>query len=282
MTPNAKASIESIPIFGFDNPEDIVLIPGTEWIVSAGYAHGALRRPRSFFVNVRTHEVRPAFPGNCAFDLDRDRFGDIAPPEVISFHGLDVALDDDGRAILYQVNHPVVSEAGVAEGRESVEIFEIHMTPAGPTLRWRGAVTSPSWVTGNDVCALPGGGFALTNTAYRGVDAMPLLRAGHISGHVLEWRSRDEGWRVAEGTNLNAPNGVAASPDGQFLFVASWATGQLHRISRSDPHAATRTRAAKKRSLMAAAAARGRWRACGRPAESPGTGSRPAGRSSTG
>ena len=64
-----------------------------------------MKEARSFFVNVRTHALRPAYPENCVFDLDRERFGDIQPPEAIHFHGLDVVRDSSGTLVLYQVNH---------------------------------------------------------------------------------------------------------------------------------------------------------------------------------
>jgi hypothetical protein len=226
----------AVAVDGLANPEDIAIIPGSDWIVTSASAGGRIKEAQSFFVNIRTHEARPAYPRNCAFDLDRDRFGDMAPPEAIRFHGLDVAKTADGAITLYQVNHVVSTEPGHSVGRESIEVFHINMMAQGPSLRWRGAIPLPSWVIGNDCCALPEGGVAVTNTAFGGFEGFPMMLAGKSSGQVLEWHDRKQGWSVVEGTDLNAPNGIAVSANGKYYFICSWATKQLHRISRAEPH----------------------------------------------
>jgi hypothetical protein len=231
-------SVASVAVDGLANPEDLAIIPGTDWIVTSAAPSEQIKKARSFFVNIRTHEVRPAYPDNCAFDLDRERFGDIAAPEAIKFHGLDVVKAADGTIMLYQVNHALnVGPAGHAMGRESIEVFQIAMTPQGPSLRWRGAIPVPSWVIGNDCCGLPEGGVAVTNTTFGGMEGFPMMAAGKTSGQVLEWHDRKQGWSVVEGTDVNAPNGIAISSQGKYYFICSTATKQLHRISRSHPHA---------------------------------------------
>ena len=228
---------------GLANPEDLATIPGTDWIITsaAPNEHAApsepIKKTRSFFVNTRTHEARPAYPDNCTFDLDRERFGDIAPPEAVKFHGLDVIKAEDGTLTLYQVNHALnVGPAAHTVGRESIEVFQIAVTPHGPSLRWRGAIPVPSWVVGNDCCALPEGGVAVTNTSFGGMEGFPMMAAGKSSGQVLEWHDRKQGWSVVEGTDVNGPNGIAISSQGKYYFICSTATKQLHRISRSNPH----------------------------------------------
>jgi hypothetical protein len=223
-----------VVIRGVQNPEDFAVIPGTEWVVTAAKSGAIFEEARSFFVNLRTHEVRPAYPENCVFDLDHERFGEISPPEAVHFHGLDVVRGADGVLTLYQVSHPLSSGPRKGAGRESVEIFEIVVGAEGPSLVWRGAVVAPSFVNGNEVCALPEGGFALTNFALGAM--FSLVAAKGSSGHILEWRDRDSGWRIVEGTDVNAPNGAAISPDEAYYFIASWATQQVHRVSRENPH----------------------------------------------
>ena len=58
---------------------------------------------------------------------------------------------------------------------------------------------------------------------------------GESSGHVLEWGGDPKLWHIVPGTDVNAPNGIALSPDGDSYFIVSWATKQLHKISRSQP-----------------------------------------------
>src|SRR5712672_3501532 len=97
---------------GLANPEDLAIIPGTDWIITSAAPSERIKKARSFFVSIRTHEARPAYPDNCTFELDRERFGDIARPEAIKFHGLDVVKTADGAITLYQVNHAL--DAGPA------------------------------------------------------------------------------------------------------------------------------------------------------------------------
>jgi hypothetical protein len=220
---------------GVENAEDVVAIPGSDWVITGAMSSATAARPRSFFVNIRTHEFRPAWPDNCALDLDRDRFGDVEPPSAYSFHGLDVI--QRGSVIeVYQVNHAPEHGSGAGAGRESVEVFEVDLAPSGPQLRWRGAVLGPAWLGGNDLCALPQGGFAITNFCYPGPEGVKMGMAGGINGNVLEWRNRDEGWRIVEGTDLNFPNGIALAPSGDAYFVAAWGAKKLVRVPHADPH----------------------------------------------
>lgn len=217
-------------IVGVENAEDIVAIPGSEWVITGAMSIEATPRPRMFFINTRTHEMRPAWPDDCALDLDRERFGEVEPPGAYSFHGLDVIRR--GSIIeVYQVNHAPEHVSG-GGGRESVEVFEIDLMADGPKLRWRGAVPGPSWLNGNDLCALPEGGFAVTNFSYPGPESMQMGASGGICGNVLEWRNRDEGWTIVPGTDLNFPNGIALAPGGDAYFVASWGLKKLVRVPR--------------------------------------------------
>ena len=230
------------PVFvpGLSSPEDMNLIPDTPWVITSSWHAQAkpgsapAKEVRTFFVNTETRASRPAFPDNCVFDLDKVRFGDIEPPKNINFHGLDVTRGPDGKIILYQVNHKGSDAEG--GGRESIEVFEIEMTAAGPSLRWRGAIPLPSWVGANDCCALPEGGVAVTNSSFGGMEDFPAMMAGRISGNVIEWHNSTEGWDVVEGTDLNGPNGIAVSPSGEYYFICSSAANALHRVSRKAPH----------------------------------------------
>ena len=225
-----------VPVKGLATPEDLGLIPETDWIVTSASATTTIKNARTYFVNVRTRQVRPAYPDNCTAEIDRDKYGDMAPPEMINFHGLDIIKAADGTITLYQINHKAHLSPTEAVGREAIEVFTIRMTPAGPTLQWRGAIPLPSWAMANDCCALPEGGVAVTNIAFGGPESFPAMVTGRSSGNVIEWHDRQQGWSVVEGTDINAPNGIAVSANGEYLFICSSAKKQLLRISRKNPH----------------------------------------------
>jgi hypothetical protein len=218
-------------ISGVENAEDIVVIPGSDWVITGAMANAAFPRARMFFINTRTHEFRAAWPDNVTVDLDQARFGDIAPPSAYAFHGIDV-IKRGGIIELYVVNH--APDHGEGAGRESVEVFEIDLPASGPALRWRGAVPGPAWLGGNDLCCLPEGGFAITNFCYPGPEAMQMGFAGAITGNVLEWRNREEGWRIVPGTDFSFPNGIALAPGGDAYFVAVWGSKKVVRVPRGN------------------------------------------------
>jgi hypothetical protein len=220
-------------IKGVENAEDIVAIPGSDWVITGAMAGASTDRARGFFINIKTHEFRTAWPDNCAIDLDRARFGEVDPPAAWSFHGVDV-IKRGGIIEVYVVNHALEHGPRAGQGRESVEVFEVDLGTGGPNLRWRGAVLGPPWLGGNDLCALPEGGFAITNFCYPGTEAMKMGLAGAICGNVLEWRNLEEGWRVVPGTDLNYPNGIALAPGGDAYFVASWGHKKLVRVPRGN------------------------------------------------
>ena len=47
----------------------------------------------------------------------------------------------------------------------------------------------------------------------------------------MEWNP-STGWKKIEGTDTGYPNGVAVSPDGEWVYIASWATGEIIKVSR--------------------------------------------------
>lgn len=216
-------------INGVENAEDIVAVPGTDWVITGAMANAAFPKARMFFINTRTHEFREAWPDNVTVDLDQARFGDVAPPAAYAFHGIEV-IKRGGIIELYVVNHAPEHGEG---GRESVEVFEIDLPASGPALRWRGAVPGPSWLGGNDLCCLPEGGFAITNFCYPGPEAMQMGFAGAITGNVLEWRNREEGWRIVPGTDFSFPNGIAVAPGGEAYFIAVWGSKKVVRVPRA-------------------------------------------------
>ena len=55
--------------------------------------------------------------------------------------------------------------------------------------------------------------------------------AGADTGGVLEW-SPAHGWAALPGTQINTANGVAVSPDGQWLYIGGWNSRCLRKVRR--------------------------------------------------
>ena len=220
---------------GVAGAEDLVALPGTPWIVTSGLAHGdqpgglllidraaksvAELLPRDTFAS------RPdtrSFPG-CPGPFERSRF---------SAHGLNLrAASDGGPATLYVINHGE---------REAVEVFELDASSPRPHLTWIGCVPAPAHSSANGVAPLPGGGLAVTlmtapeyfsepSDAMRQEAWIPKFEAAEITGHVARW-TPGGGWQKLAGTEASVPNGIEASADGRWLWVAHWAERRVVRV----------------------------------------------------
>ena len=221
------------PVCGFQNPEDLELLPdGTGLVVSEfgsmeGGRAGALSRldlaSESRTVLYRGGDGGSVTPG----------WGDPTcpgpPPPELSPHGIHLAARPDGAYQLLVVNHG---------GRESVELFELEQTPAGWDLAWRGCAVAPAGVWMNEVVALPEGGFLAAHMLPRRAGAGQLLEyakaavLGMRTGHVLEWQP-GRGFAPVPGTETRFANGIALSRDGRTIFLNSSIGGKVHRIDRA-------------------------------------------------
>jgi hypothetical protein len=221
------------PVCGFSNPEDFALAPGGAWLIVSQFPPPSGGVGSLVAFRIAGAERRTLFPDGAhvpAADADPSCPG---PPDAALFapHGVDLSTSYGVPPRLLVVNHG---------GREAIELFEVGWSEGGPALWWRGCVPLPEGAQGNDVAALPGGGFVVSNMMPRveGVAALPTLARmafGRDTGSVLEW-TPGAGWRELPDSHGSAPNGVAASPDGSEVYFGEWAGSRLVRVRREgDP-----------------------------------------------
>jgi sugar lactone lactonase YvrE len=206
------------PLCGWQNPEDLALLPSGAALLVSEYGRmdrgdpGAISR-----LDLRTGERTPLFESGDAGGPE-DGWGDPAcasPPQPFSPHGLHLVRRDDGRFALWVVNHGE---------RESVEVFEVGNPHGRAVLTWRGCVTAPEGAWWNDVVGLADGGFLVSHMMPRRegmAQTWELVKAavfGAKSGHVLSW-SEDAGFARVAGSEASFANGIEISPDGRILYV---------------------------------------------------------------
>lgn len=224
----ATAAEECAPAGGFNficgpaSAEDLVRIPGTQWIVGSGMAP---KNGRLHLINAGNKTWEILYPGtNPVNELDAKSYSACpgAPdPKTFISHGIAIRDDGRGTSTLLSVNH----------GREAIEVFKINANEKKPAIRWVGCVPMAADVSLNSVAFLPDGGFVTTKfydpKAPGGFGAM---MAHQITGSVLAWHA-GTGVKPVAGTELSGNNGIEVSKDGKTIFVAAWGSQELVRFS---------------------------------------------------
>jgi hypothetical protein len=202
------------PVCTFTNPEDLVALPGDEAILVSEYGGMEGHVPGALALLVlETDERRELFRGGDDDGAATPGWGDPACPgpltAAFSPHGIHLSTRADGALQLLAVQHG---------GRESVEYFEVTGSGRDWAVEWRGCVVAPDDAWLNSVAALPGGGFVATNFQ-------------RDEGELWEWQP-GAGWSEVPGSETAGPNGIEASPDGEWLYIGGWGTQSLIRLSR--------------------------------------------------
>jgi hypothetical protein len=219
-------------ICGVQNPEDLVLIPGTSWLVASGMAPGSGLR----LVDTRAKAVRPLYaPGTAASRPDRTRFAGCPGPldaKQAVLHGLALRpAGAAGRYTVYATNHG---------GRESIEVFELTAAAGGPaaapSAAWIGCVLMPPKLAANSVAAFSDGTLVATVLILPGRTFEDAF-AGRNTGIVLQWSPGTPAFVQLKGTELVANNGIETSPDDGEFYVASTPTRRVYAFSRANPGA---------------------------------------------
>ena len=217
-------------ICGPHHPEDLVQIPGTQWILVSGLGGGlpgSAPGPGDLYLlnakDKRWHSIAQA--SLAAVKRNTKIYGDCPPPDAAQFisHGLAIRAGGGGQHTLYAVNHG---------GRESVEVFSIDARGAQPRLTWTGCavVTDSVWL--NAVTPLPHDGFIVTDTFDpKDPQGREKMGNGQYAGAVYQWQP-GKGFTLLPG--ITGDNGVALSGDGKWLYFNWFFGSSVIRVARAD------------------------------------------------
>jgi len=207
-------------------PEDLAVVPGSQWVLSSGMAaNGAIR-----LINLRDKTTTALFPTAAPRErLDKKTYDSCPGPigsegEKFRAHGLYLRPGANAVHTLFVVHHG---------DRESIEVFEFDARPKVPLLTWIGCAVAPDPIGLNSVVGLADGGFITTNFFPRGADAAARTRmmGGEINGQVWEWHPQT-GWKIVPGSEAAGPNGIEISKDGRWLYIGGWGSQSVIRLSR--------------------------------------------------
>ena len=204
------------------NAEDLVLAPGTDYIVSSGMSAGG----GFYLVDATSGDWSPL-----EFDARHDTaaFADCpAPPaaEELETHGLNIRAVSDETAMLYVVGHG---------GREAIEVFEVNTGGSRPELTWVGCVLMPDGLAANSVASFADGSIVATVLFMPGTTFADAVVDKEPTGGVYKWSPGDDGFTLLAGSELPANNGIEVSADGSEIYVASSGYQTIVKFSNTNP-----------------------------------------------
>src|SRR4051812_18403585 len=126
-------------VCGAQNPEDLVPIPETRWLIASGMKEGAGLK----LVDTAARTARPFYTGSAAQQRpDRALFPNCpAAPDARTFNAHGIYLrraQTAGLYLLYVVSHGPL---------ESIQVFTVDARSAEPSLTWTGCVPMPEGST---------------------------------------------------------------------------------------------------------------------------------------
>jgi hypothetical protein len=213
------------------NAEDLVLVPGTNWIIASGLAPGA----SMYLVDSVQKTWSDLYPADAPLARqDMETFGACPgspDPNSLVTHGLSVRPGANGHSTLYVVGHG---------GREAIEVFDVDASSERPFLTWIGCVMTPDGMEANSVASLGDGSLLATIPLHTGrtiTEAIDL----ESTGAVYAWSPGDSGFTLVQGTELPYANGIEVSVDGTEFYVASSGLFTVLAYSNSNPARLLRT-----------------------------------------
>jgi hypothetical protein len=227
-------------VCGAENPEDLVPIPGTRWLIASGLKEGAGLK----LVDTDAKTARLFYTGTPAQQRpDKKLFPNCpAPPDANTFNAHGIYLrraQAPGLYMLYVVSHGSL---------ESIQVFTVDVNGLEPSLMWTGCVPMPeenkaytnidqatsSRVRANSVAAFSDGTIIATVPQRPGTTNAQRL-SGEPTGDVVEWKPGTDSFHVVQGTQLAGNNGIEISQEETEFYVVSFGTHTIAVFSRQDP-----------------------------------------------
>jgi hypothetical protein len=212
-------------ICGIQAPEDLVLVPGTRFLIASGMMAGS----GLHLIDTQAKTARSLFASGVAVArADTAKFAGCPGPldaKQAILHGLSLRPSQTGRYTLYATNHG---------GRESVEVFDVDARGAAPTAVWIGCVLTPDKLPVNSVAAFSDGTLVATVLVLPGKTFQDVW-AGRNTGVVLIWTPGSKEFRTLAGTELPGNNGIETSADNTEFYVASTGLKRIVAYSRANP-----------------------------------------------
>jgi len=204
------------------NAEDLVLVPGTDWIVSSGMSAGG-----GFYLVDSTSGDWSVLEFTSSHDSAAYPNCPSSPsPDELETHGLNIRAISDDASMLYVVGHGA---------REAIEVFEADTAGALPELTWIGCVLMPEGLAANSVASFADGSLVATVLFMPGMTFADAVVEKQPTGAVYKWSPGEDGFTQLAGSELPANNGIEVSADGSRIYVASSGYQTIVAFSNTNP-----------------------------------------------
>jgi sugar lactone lactonase YvrE len=224
-TPSCAPSMGLKFVCGLDQPEDLLQIGGSKWVIASGMGeHGGI-----FLLDTEAKAARRFFTGASKPDLKT--YPDC-PRAPASFNSHGIALRPakaDGTYTLYSVTH---------QPFESIQVFAVDARGPTPGITWTGCVKLPADFRTNSVTA-KSDGTILANVQMHG-KASDFI-SGNITGGVWAWDPNSKKLNLLKGTELAGNNGIEISPDEKEIYIAVSGTQTVAIYDLADTSRPART-----------------------------------------
>jgi hypothetical protein len=218
-------------ICGPISAEDLVLVPGTKWVIASGFGEGA----SLYLVDSEQKTWTNLYPADEPRARQNMKSYGACPgsPDPNSFvaHGLNIRAGADEHSTLYVVGHGE---------REAIEVFDVNTGGDVPVLTWTGCVMTPDGMEANSVASLADGSLLATIPLHTGIQINEAF-AGKQTGAVYAWAPGDTAFKKIEGTEMPYANGIEVSDDGKEFYIASSGLVKILAFSNTRPSRLLRT-----------------------------------------
>lgn len=225
-TSTEAKQVEKLEYISVQNPEDLVHIPNTKWIISSGMApKSGLHLLDSESKSIQRWIAPKATAPSSLFPESEPQ----PDADQMQIHGISLREVAPNKYYLYAVNH---NGEGQQVTRETIEVFEVNTTTEVPTLTWLGALRMPNDFAGNGVVSGKDGSIYVTVMMHPG-HTLEDMFDGKITGAVYRWTPTARKFEKLQGTEFSGNNGIEISKDNEHLYIISMQS--ISKVTNTNP-----------------------------------------------
>lgn len=200
-------------IEGIVNPEDLILVPNQNWVITGSMA-SATNTGKIYALH--TKENRRVL----LFDSSQESTK-IQHLKSFSPHGIYINKFEEDY-LLYVISHGK---------KETVEIFTLYFNDENPKIAWKESLILPASVWANGLVVNREKEIYVTSM-YDPTDRdfLEKFEKKEATGQIWKWSIQNQ-WSIFSTDKFSGANGIAISSDQKSLYLSEWANQKIHQLS---------------------------------------------------